>query len=198
MRTTLQEQLQTVAEKLKEPLLPTHIVNWLFTVILLGCISHSKVDINSDKAVCQFARDEQTCSSTKTFAAVAFVVASTFVVVELAWEKVANYHRYIYFAELVVSAVFALVFFGFFIKLAHEWTNTDSDLKAAGQANPGASIAVSLLSIFSWSALAYFSYKGYKEDDLGGIERLGTYGQYVDPVTSAYHAGYEETDPPVP
>jgi len=198
MRTTLQEQLQNVAEKLKEPLLPTHLVNWLLSVILLACINNSYVEINGGPKQCQFAGDAQTCSSTTTFAIVVFLTSSVLIGVELGWEKVANYHRHIYFAELGVSGVLSLVFFGFFVKLAHEWTNTDSDLKNMGHGNPGACITTSLLSILSWSALAYFSYKGYKEDDLGGIERLGTYGQYVDPVTSAYHAGYEETDPPIP
>ena len=197
------EYVDSVVEKLKEPLLPTHLANWLFSVILLGCISNSWVDINGDDK-CRFNKDASKCDSATKFAMVTFLTSSVFVGMELMWDRLANYHRYVYLGELIVSAIFVLVFFGFFVSLANAWTNTESTVKdLGGHGNPGTSIAMCILSIFSWALLAYLSYKGWKEDDLGGIERLGTYGQYIDPVTSAYHgatagAGYEESDPPIP
>ena len=223
---TLQDHLAAVVEKLKEPLLPTHLVNWLLSVVLLGCVANSHADVNGER-VCGFAKDEGVCSSTNGFAVAAFLTSTVFVALELRWERLANYHRNIYLGELIVAGVYVLVFFGFFVKLASAWTNTDDTIKGfVGHGNPGTAIAVTLLSMGSWGFLAWLSYKGYKEDDLGGIERLGAYGgvgSYVDPVTSAYHGGvglggggtsggglgasegaglvsaaYDEAEPPVP
>lgn len=72
--------------------------------------------------------------------------------------------------------------------LASSWGATDAKLQAlVSHSNANTAIAVSFFSIASWGLLAYFSYKGYKEDDMvGGMERLTS---YMDPVTSSYHQG---------
>jgi hypothetical protein len=119
---------------------------------------------------------------------VAFLVALIFVIVEAQWERLGSYHRYIYLGEGIVSGFSALLFFVVFVMLASGWAKTDAALKAAvSHGNASVAIAASFFSVISWSVLAYFSYKGYKEDDMvGGMERLGG---YLDPVTSSYHQG---------
>jgi hypothetical protein len=188
MAPTFPELLSSFVEKLKEPLLPTHLVNWLLSVILLGCLANSWGKIN-DEDVCGFNKDVSNCHQAFGFTAVCFLVATVCVIIEFQWERLSNYHRWIYLSEFIISLVFSLAFFGFFIRLTMAWGDSNSDLKhAVGHGNPQTSIAMLFFSIISWGALAFFSYKGYKEDDIGvgGMERLGT---YTDPVLFAYHSG---------
>jgi hypothetical protein len=111
------------------------------------------------------------------------------VVIEAQWEKLGSYHRWIYNGERIVSAILSFLFFVAFCILASGWSNTNESLKGlVSHGNAYMSIIASLFSVASWGALAYFSHKGYKEDDFvgGGMERLGG---YLDPVTSSYHQG---------
>jgi len=140
--------------------------------------------------VCGFDRDEGACSFSTLIGVVAFLLALIFVIIEAQWERLGSYHRYIYLGEGVISAFGALLFFVVFIMLASSWSKSDAALKASvSHGNASMAIASSLFSVFSWSILAYFSYKGYKEDDLGGAGGMERLGGYMDPVTSSYHQG---------
>lgn len=142
---------------------------------------------NSNENVCGFDRNEGACSFSTLIGVIALLTSLVFVVAEIQWESLASYHRYIYLGEGILSAFGSLFFFVVFVMLASDWSKTDAALKSmVSHANASLAIASSFFSVFSWALLAYFSYKGYKEDDIGGMERLGG---YLDPVTSSYHQG---------
>jgi hypothetical protein len=158
------------------------------SIIVIACVANSRAT-ESTGSVCGFDRDEGACSFSTLIGVIAFLLALVFIIVEAQWERLGSYHRYIYFGEGVVSGTGALLFFVVFVMLASGWSKTDAALKnSVSHGNASMAIASSFFSVISWSVLAYFSYKGYKEDDMvGGMERLG--GGYLDPVTSSYHQG---------
>jgi Membrane-associating domain len=156
---------------------------------VLACVSNSYA-LESGKYVCGFNAHDSSCHYSTGLGVFAFLTAFVFVVIEAQWEKLGSYHRWIYNGERIVSAVLAFLFFVGFCILASGWSNTNASLKdLVSHGNAYVAIISSLFSVFSWGALAYFSHKGYKEDDFvgGGMERLG--GGYLDPVTSSYHQG---------
>jgi len=157
-------------------------------IIVTACVANSRA-VESNDNVCGFNRSEQACSFSTLIGVVAFLTALVFVIIEAQWERLSSYHRWIYLGEAIVSAVWSLLFFVVFCMLASDWSNTDASLKArVSHGNANMAIASSFFSVLSWGALGYFSYKGYKEDDIvGGMERLS--GGYLDPVTSSYHQG---------
>jgi hypothetical protein len=159
----------------------------LLSLILIGCVANSRA-IEGDLNVCGFNRNEGACSFSTLIGVLAFLTALIFVVIEAQWERLGSYHRWIYLGELTVSSIWSLLFFVVFCMLASGWSATGSDLKSGvSHGNANFAIVSSFFSVASWGALAYFSYKGYKEDDMvGGMERLGG---YMDPVTSSYHQG---------
>ena len=156
--------------------------------MVTACVANSR-GMESGKDVCGFGGNDQTCSFPTFIGVVAFLIALIFVIVEAQWERLSSYHRWIYLGELIVSVIWALLFFVVFCMLASSWSNTDDALKSlVSHGNVSVAIASSFFSVLSWGALAYFSYKGYKEDDIaGGMERLS--GGYLDPVISSYHQG---------
>ena len=155
--------------------------------MVIACVSNSRA-VQGENNVCGFNSDEGACSFSILIGVVAFLTAFIFVIVEAQWERLGSYHRYIYLGEGIVSGFGALLFFVVFVMLASAWGKTNEALKdSVSHGNATMAIASSFFSIISWSFLAYFSYKGYKEDDMvGGMERLGG---YLDPVTSSYHQG---------
>jgi len=185
--------VRSFLEKLKEPLLPTHLANLLLALIVTGCVANARaneagVDGGASSNVCGFDRDEGLCSFSTLIGVVSFLLALIFVIVEAQWEKLGSYHRWIYLGELIVSGIFGLLFFVSFCMLASGWSNTNAELRdEVSHGNVNVAISSSFFSVVSWATLGYFSYKGYKEDDIGGMERLGS--GYLDPVTSSYHQG---------
>lgn len=157
------------------------------SIIVVGCVANSRADTPTEN-VCGFNKNEGACSFSTLVGVVGFLLALICVVIEAQWERLGSYHRYIYLGELITAGVWALLFFIVFCMLASDWSATDSSLKSlVSHGNANVAIAASFFSVISWGALAYFSYKGYKEDDMiGGMERLGG---YMDPVTSSYHQG---------
>ena len=72
------------------------------------------------------------------------------------------------FAAFIAGLISFLMFIAFCM-MASGWSKTDSTVaEGVGSGNPGVAIACSFLSVFSWAALCYVSYKGYKEDEIGG------------------------------
>lgn len=153
----------------------------------MAAVSSARATNASGADVCGFDESEATCHFALWISVLGFLFSLSFIVMEAQWERLASYHRYIYLGELVASGSWTVLYFVTFCALASNWKGEIKDQTSHASGNMA--IAFSFFSTLSWSALAYFSYKGYKEDDLvglGGMERLGN---YMDPVTAAYHQG---------
>jgi hypothetical protein len=179
--------VQGVLEKLKEPLLPAHLVNFLLSILVIACIANSRAENILAQNVCGFNENEGTCSFASLMGVVALLTATVFTVMELQWEKLASYHRWIYLSEMIISILWSFLFFVSFCQLASNWKG---DIKnSTSHVNAIFSITFSFFSILTWGGLGYMNYKGYKEDDIGGAGGMERLGSYMDPVTSSYHQG---------
>lgn len=199
---------QNFSNKLKEPLLPTHLATFLFTIIVLASVPGAKFT-SEGKETCGFNGDG-TCSMGAGLGGFSLVLSLAFIAIELNWdsERLVAHHRYIYLGELGVACVFAFLFAILWVMELSGVSSASQSMKdAVGSGRYAGAIISTLLAGGAWGFLAYLSRKGYKEDDIGGIERLTTRGGggggggYLDPVTSAYHGAtmYESSnDPPVP
>lgn len=149
-------------------------------------MSNARATDDKGKDVCGFDGNDGACGFALWISVIGFLLALAFIVMEAQWERLASYHRYIYLGELVASAAWSFFYFVVFCTLASNWKGEMKHETSTASGNMA--IAFSFFSTLSWSALAYFSFKGYKEDDIGmgGMERLGS---YMDPVTAAYHQG---------
>jgi len=193
-----QALMASFMEKLKEPLLPVHLVNFLLSLVLFATVANAHAMIGADDE-CGFNNDHTACSYPWSLGLFAFFFSLACIVVELRWEHLSAYHRYVYVVEMVVGGLLSFLMFIAFCMMASAWSKTGDPLASkVGSGAPGVAIASGFLSVISWAALGYVSYKGYKEDEIGGggggMERLGG---YVDPVTSTalYHGAQ---DPEIP
>lgn len=196
--------LKDVLDKLKEPLLPIHLLNFFLSTFILGSVTHSYLKEANGAHLCEFNKDNGICKLSLSLYYYAYIntklrkgsfstwistltmlIAIVCIGIEIKWEKFSSHHRYIYLSEMLIGCLAAFIYFVMFILLASSWGSTGQDIKDRVSHRTAISACLcSFLSIISWGALGYVSYKGYKEDDLGGIERLGG---YMDPVTSSYH-----------
>lgn len=183
--------IETLKEKIMEPMLPCHIVNFTLSMALLICVSGSKTS-TGDR--CGFDGSEDVCSYSISTGVFGLIFASAFIACEAAWEKISHLHVRVYYSQMFFGCVMSLSCFISFLSMATKWAATGHDIsKFVSHANIYLSIIFSLLGGITWAALVYLSYLAKKGNEfsastpltsinMGGIERL----TYRDPVTSSY------------
>jgi hypothetical protein len=140
----------------------------VLAIVLFACVANSYVtESDSPQGVCAFKRDANVCSWPWGIGVSAFLASGVCIAVEMSWERLAAYHRYVYMSEMVFAGLWSFFCFISFCMLASAWNQTDASLKdRVGRGNPIGAITGAFFSTLSWAVLSYISYKGYKEDDI--------------------------------
>lgn len=190
--------IESLKEKIMEPMLPSHIINFIISVLFMSFVIGSRTR-NDDK--CGFDKSEDVCSYSVSSGVFGLLFSASFIVCEVTWERIPHCHKKIYYSQMFIGAFLSLSFIISFFSMVTKWISTESDVsRFVSHTNIYLSIIFSLVGSFTWAGLSYLSYLAKKGNEfsasstseinpltslnMGGIERL----TYRDPVTSSYQA----------
>ncbi|GBP19990.1 Synaptogyrin [Eumeta japonica] len=154
--------LQTFIQR---PPVIVRAVCWLFSVIVMGCISskgwyHKKDDT---KDYCAFNDDTNACNYGVGISVIAFVASIGFIAGEYLFEQMSSVktRKHYVLADMGFSAFWAFLYFVCFCYLSNAWGNTA--VTPPGTANNMQSaIVFSFFSIFAWVACAFFAFQRFR------------------------------------
>ena len=181
-----------------EPLFLLHVLNWLMSVIIFSCVAGISYDTIAQVAtpdsqaipsenVCGFNGAGGTCSYGVGIGVVGALFCTAFIVAEVMWDKLAGHHKPIYVVEVLLSGVWALLWFVAFCIFCDGWRKTDAVFQdVVGKPKANSAIAFSFFSTLTWGYTSHLLYKAYRADDLTGdvpgqYDNIGS--GYQDPVT---------------
>ncbi|XP_041978308.1 synaptogyrin [Aricia agestis] len=149
----------------QKPQVIVRAVCWLFSVIVMGCISAKGWYINKESGQerCVYNDDTNACNYGVGISVIAFVAAVGFIVGEYLFEQMSSVktRKHYVLADMGFSAFWAFLYFVGFCYLSNAWGKTDNPPMGTANNMQGA-IAFCFFSIFAWVACAFFAFQRYR------------------------------------
>ncbi|KAI3380173.1 hypothetical protein SNEBB_007233 [Seison nebaliae] len=174
---------------LKKPKVILRIISWIFSIIIFGCIASQGYFDNQ----CLYNNDANTCRYGIGIGVFGFIVSTLFIILDIKFERTASlqHRRRIVLADLIVSALFAFLWFIGFCYLVTAWRQTSYDAKVwKGFSNLRAAIAFIFFSIITWTSLTTLAFFSYKQ---GAQAMYNMQSGYEDPTQT-----YSGVPAPIP
>lgn len=167
------------------------IVNWLFSVVIFGCIANEGY-INrptEEQEYCIFNQNANACNYAVFMGCMCFLCCSGLLALDVRFPQISGVkdRKKTVLADLGVSAFWSFMWFVGFCFLANQWQASkpeDNPLREGGDA-ARAAITFSFFSIFSWGAQSFLAFQRYK---LGADSAI--FGDYADPSQEAAQGPY--------
>ncbi|XP_026324826.1 synaptogyrin [Hyposmocoma kahamanoa] len=148
---------------IQKPPVIVRAVCWLFSVIVMGCISAKGWYTKDGKELCVYNDDTNACNYGVGISVIAFLASIGFIAGEYLFEQMSSVktRKHYVLADMGFSAAWAFLYFVGFCYLSNAWGKTESP--PAGTANnmQGA-IAFCFFSIFAWVACAFFAFQRFR------------------------------------
>ncbi|KAI1886462.1 hypothetical protein AGOR_G00196000 [Albula goreensis] len=182
---------------LKQPQTIARLLSWLFAIVVFGCITGEGFvnQLHASEPVCVFNRNNDACHYAVGVGMLAFLVCVAFLVLDAYFPHISNAkeRRHIVIADLVLSGVWAGLWFVCFCFLANQWARTIKP-DIVPQDSARATIAFSFFSILTWGFQALSALRRFHKG-LGDAESVP--GQ-TPPLPSAYPTARPESFQPAP
>ncbi|XP_032816786.2 synaptogyrin-3-like [Petromyzon marinus] len=174
---------------MKQPQTIMRVVNWVFSVIVFGCISNEGyVSTNSSPDLyCVFNRNGNACRFGIAIGAIAFLASSALLLLDLYFPQISSVkdRRKVVIFDMAFSAAWSFLWFVCFCFLTNQWQKTSADVAPSySHDSARAAITFSFFSIISWAASIFFAFKRYKL----GVDSTLSEG-YVDPALAEGQGG---------
>ncbi|KAL9915858.1 synaptogyrin [Glossina fuscipes] len=137
---------------------------WLFSVVVLGCISSEGWRVDEEgKDKCLFNDDAMACKFGNTVGIFGFIASIAFIVGEYLFERMSSVksRKRFVMADMAFSALWAFMYFVAFIYLWSQWSSAEIPPGGIGVANMQASIVFCFFSVFTWALCAFMAYKRF-------------------------------------
>ncbi|XP_028178542.1 synaptogyrin [Ostrinia nubilalis] len=150
---------------IQRPPVIVRAVCWLFSVIVMGCISAKGwyVDKEDHKEYCVYNKDTNACNYGVGISVIAFIASVGFIVGEYLFEQMSSVktRKHYVLADLGFSAFWAFLYFVGFCYLSNAWGKTDNPPYGTANNMQGA-IAFCFFSIFAWVGCAFFALQRFR------------------------------------
>lgn len=149
---------------IQKPHVIVRAVCWLFSVIVMGCISSKGWRTDSDgKDHCVYNDDTNACNYGVGISVIAFIASVAFIVGEYLFEQMSSVktRKHYVLADLGFSAFWAFLYFVGFCYLSNAWGKTEKPPIGTANNMQGA-IAFCFFSIFAWVACAFFAFQRFR------------------------------------
>ncbi|XP_026729037.1 synaptogyrin [Trichoplusia ni] len=149
---------------IQRPPVIVRAVCWLFSVIVMGCISAKGWRKAPDgKEYCVYNDDTNACNYGVGISVIAFVASIGFIAGEYLFEQMSSVktRKHYVLADMGFSAFWAFLYFVGFCYLSNAWGKTDNPPVGTANNMQGA-IAFCFFSIFAWVACAFFAFQRFR------------------------------------
>ncbi|PZC82290.1 synaptogyrin [Helicoverpa armigera] len=149
---------------IQRPPVIVRAVCWLFSVIVMGCISAKGWRTADDgKEYCVYNNDTNACNYGVGISVIAFVASIGFIAGEYLFEQMSSVktRKHYVLADMGFSAFWAFLYFVGFCYLSNAWGKTDNPPVGTANNMQGA-IAFCFFSIFAWVACAFFAFQRFR------------------------------------
>ncbi|XP_033826987.1 synaptogyrin-1-like [Periophthalmus magnuspinnatus] len=163
------------------------IVNWLFSVVIFGCIANEGY-INrptEEEEYCIFNQNANACSYAIFMGCLCLLSSSALLALDVRFPQISSVkgRKKAVLGDLGVSAFWSFMWFVGFCLLANQWQASrveDNPLREGGDA-ARAAITFSFFSIFTWGVQSFLAFQRYK---LGADSAIFSQ-DYADPGQEA-------------
>ncbi|XP_063381010.1 synaptogyrin [Cydia fagiglandana] len=150
---------------IQRPPVIVRAVCWLFSVIVMGCISAKGwyISKKDGKEYCAYNDDTNACNYGVGISVIAFIASIGFIVGEYLFEQMSSVktRKHYVLADMGFSAFWAFLYFVGFCYLANAWGKTDDPPIGTANNMQGA-IAFCFFSIFAWVGCAFFAFQRFR------------------------------------
>lgn len=153
---------------LKQPITALRLLSWVFSVVVLGCISNEGFLNRPDSPLdfCVFNGNAAACHFGVTTATLALLLSSALLALDLYFPQISSVRdkkRAVGF-DIVMTGLFSLLWFILFCFLANQWQISPPENNPLGEGADAAraTILFSFFSIFSWAGLTLLSLERMK------------------------------------
>ncbi|KAI8436190.1 hypothetical protein MSG28_004263 [Choristoneura fumiferana] len=148
---------------IQRPPVIVRAVCWLFSVIVMGCISAKGWYTKDGKEYCAYNDDTNACNYGVGISVIAFIASVGFIVGEYLFEQMSSVktRKHYVLADLGFSAFWAFLYFVGFCYLANAWGKTVPAPPGTANNMQGA-IAFCFFSIFAWVGCAFFAFQRFR------------------------------------
>uniref|UniRef100_A0A8C4R7K0 Synaptogyrin n=1 Tax=Eptatretus burgeri TaxID=7764 RepID=A0A8C4R7K0_EPTBU len=179
----------------KQPQTILRALNWVFAVIVFGCISNEGYIsyTGSPELTCIFNQNEDACRFGVTIGVIAFFASLCFFLLDIYFAQISSVkdRRNAIILDMAFSGFWAFMWFVAFCFLTDQWRATKEE-KAPSYARDSARAAITFcfFSIFSWAASVFLAYKRFRL----GVD--STFSEsYVDPGQTSQEAPFTKPYP---
>ncbi|XP_075896634.1 synaptogyrin-1-like [Nelusetta ayraudi] len=153
---------------IRQPQTLVRILCWVFSVVVLGCVANEGY-VNRPEEVeefCIFNRSQSACSSALAVGTLCFLCSSAFLLLDVYFPQISGVkdRKRAVMADILVSAIWSLVWFLDFCFLANQWQRSkqeDNPLNEGADA-ARATVVFSFFSVFTWGGLTLLSLERLK------------------------------------
>ncbi|XP_063362343.1 synaptogyrin [Cydia amplana] len=150
---------------IQRPPVIVRAVCWLFSVIVMGCISAKGwyISKKDGKEYCAYNDDTNACNYGVGISVIAFIASIGFIAGEYLFEQMSSVktRKHYVLADMGFSAFWAFLYFVGFCYLANAWGKTDDPPIGTANNMQGA-IAFCFFSIFAWVGCAFFAFQRFR------------------------------------
>ncbi|XP_037964892.2 synaptogyrin [Plutella xylostella] len=151
---------------IQRPPVIVRAVCWLFSVIVMGCISAKgwyQKEKDDPREYCAYNDDTNACNYGVGISVIAFVASVAFIVGEYLFEQMSSVktRKHYVLADMGFSAFWAFLYFVGFCYLSNAWGKTETPPLGTANNMQGA-IAFCFFSIFAWVACAFFAFQRFR------------------------------------
>uniref|UniRef100_A0A3P9B3G6 Synaptogyrin 1 n=1 Tax=Maylandia zebra TaxID=106582 RepID=A0A3P9B3G6_9CICH len=179
---------------IRQPQTVVRILCWLFSIVILGCVANEGY-VNRPEEVepyCIFNRNQNACNYGITMGTLGFLCSAAFLALDVYFPQISGVkdRKKAVMADIVVSALWAFIWFVGFCFLANQWQvskKEDNPLNEGADA-ARATIVFSFFSIFTWVLQSLLAIHRFKL----GADTVMFNQDYVDPNP---HEPMESTRP---
>uniref|UniRef100_A0A3P8PVS4 MARVEL domain-containing protein n=1 Tax=Astatotilapia calliptera TaxID=8154 RepID=A0A3P8PVS4_ASTCA len=144
---------------IRQPQTVVRILCWLFSIVILGCVANEGY-VNRPEEVdpyCIFNRNQNACNYGITMGTLGFLCSAAFLALDVYFPQISGVkdRKKAVMADIVVSALWAFIWFVGFCFLANQWQvskKEDNPLNEGADA-ARATIVFSFFSIFTWVSI---------------------------------------------
>lgn len=168
---------------IRQPQTVVRILCWLFSIVILGCVANEGY-VNRPEEVepyCIFNRNQNACNYGITMGTLGFLCSAAFLALDVYFPQISGVkdRKKAVMADIVVSALWAFIWFVGFCFLANQWQvskKEDNPLNEGADA-ARATIVFSFFSIFTWVLQSLLAIHRFKL----GADTVMFNQDYVDP-----------------
>ncbi|XP_072298957.1 synaptogyrin-1a [Eucyclogobius newberryi] len=152
---------------LKQPITALRLFSWIFSVVVLACISNEGFLNSPDSPLdlCVFNGNANACRLGQGAGSVALLVCTAFIAVDLHFPQISSVRdrKRVVLADILLSGLWSVLWFVCFCFLANQWQISSLENPLGEGADAArATILFCFFSIFSWGGLTLLSLERMK------------------------------------